>query len=83
MGALGLRTQGWQTNAARLAAFQRRDRRTPKNPTSITAVEDGIKISFSVKLDRELAEIPARGRSIVDRVGPHVRLSRSLASTRC
>lgn len=50
--------KGWQTNAARLAAFQRVrwTGRTPKNPTSITAVEDGIKISFSVKLDQELAE---------------------------
>ena len=42
----------------RLAAFQRVrwTGRTPKNPTSITAVEDGVKISFSVNLDRELAE---------------------------
>ena len=42
----------------RLAAFQRcgTDRPYAEEPTSITAVEDGIKISFSVKLDRELAE---------------------------
>ena len=39
--------------------------RTPKNPTSITAVEDGIKISFSVKLDRSWPKTPVRGQSIV------------------
>jgi hypothetical protein len=54
----GLR--GWQTNAARLAAFQR-VRFTDKPvrmPKSFEVLPDGIRLTFTTSLDKELATDP-------------------------
>ncbi len=59
MYALGFR--GWQTNAATKCAFQRirRSEEVPLLlPTKLEYTESGVKVTFPVKLDEELANDP-------------------------
>ena len=52
--------KGWQTNAAKLAGFQRirRTNEPVRLPTGFEVLNDGIRLTFTCELDPELAEDP-------------------------
>ncbi|MDB4541502.1 hypothetical protein N9192_01260, partial [Akkermansiaceae bacterium] len=54
--------RGWQTNAATEAAFQRvryNEEATHPMPTALTVTDEGVKLTFEVELDEELANDPS------------------------
>lgn len=54
--------RGWQTNAANEAAFQRvryNDEAAHPMPTALEVTQEGVKLTFAIELDDELANDPS------------------------